>query len=402
MNKLKSPSPGHRISVVYRHATRIPPTLGVALGCLLTAALLLIAQSPSSLRAQVTTGTGDIVTGQSSDSSASLHEAAGSSDSSVPTSDASVSSLHQSSLGDSDAGQAESSESSLDPSASSLGPSAEFTPSEAEELGASSARDDTSNGARDDALTVSSDSSLSSASSSEISSEGSSSTSAEPPLDSARGEAGSESSVSSSTPPVTLDIPEASLLANTNTHVFVRIGRSKGITTRDELAARLILDFASLTGPEVLPEWDVSDATGSEGGYVLRLAMPRSFTPGLFRLRVGMDTTPGETRAIQRMFRAINGGEAGEAPLLEQTFAMGHAAANTNRGTYLAGEALEAQMAVSDGVLPLCGSALGAELTDPAGGRQAFSIALGNLQYQKSCATRKFTVLPDYALTSPL
>ena len=208
--------------------------------------------------------------------------------------------------------------------------------------------------------------------------------------------------MSSSTPPVTLDIPEASLLANTNTHVFVRIGRSKGITTRDELAARLILDFASLTGPEVLPEWDVSDATGSEGGYVLRLAMPRSFTPGLFRLRVGMDTTPGETRAIQRMFRAINGGEAGEAPLLEQTFAMGHAAANTNRGTYLAGEALEAQMAVSDGVLPLCGSALGAELTDPAGGRQAFSIALGNLQYQKSCATRKFTVLPDYALTSPL
>ncbi|MEK7218588.1 MAG: hypothetical protein AAB728_03945, partial [Patescibacteria group bacterium] len=47
---------------------------------------------------------------------------------------------------------------------------------------------------------MSSDSSLSSASSSETSSEGSSSTSAEPPLDSARGEAGSVSSESSSTP----------------------------------------------------------------------------------------------------------------------------------------------------------------------------------------------------------
>ncbi|MEK7218305.1 MAG: hypothetical protein AAB728_02465, partial [Patescibacteria group bacterium] len=313
--------------------------------------------------------------GEPDPASASSEDAASSASDASASSEESASSLFLSQS--SDAGQVASPESSSDSSASSL----------------DGARDDTSNGARDDTLTVSSDSSEpvppAPSGAEGSSSEGSSLSSAS-----------SLSSESSSTPPA-VGIPDALFLTNANTHLVVRIGRSNGIPGKEELAGRLTVRFFSPAQEEVQVRWEAQDEGGAMGGYLLRIAMPRSFTPGLYRLQLALNTVWGETRATQRLFRAPDGGET-EAILLDRTFPLGFTAANTNRATYLPGETLEAQMAVHGGGLPLCGVALNVGLTDPSGGRQAFSIAEGTLQYQESCAARMFTALPDYALASPL
>jgi hypothetical protein len=165
------------------------------------------------------------------------------------------------------------------------------------------------------------------------------------------------------------------------------------IGSAQELKNRIDLFVYDITGESVETEFEVTDEKDS---YRVTLESPRTFVPGRYRLVASLSHTRGLTRALQSFFRKTEGeSDDADVTLLDESFDWGMIAFNTDKDSYLPGEAVTVHAAlVNEKGTPICEN-LTARIAD-------ISTAIENY-----CAGNEAIVLdggqtknPDFSITT--
>ncbi|HCI03942.1 TPA: hypothetical protein DE059_03370, partial [Candidatus Peribacteria bacterium] len=186
-----------------------------------------------------------------------------------------------------------------------------------------------------------------------------------------------------------------------NTHPTFAVPKHKDITDVREFLDRVQIEVTDSDGKEVEVQGTITE---EKTRYLVTIGPNDNFRPGIYHVRVYLESLRGQTRKVKTLFRKTGQG-LGESDIMlyEGDIPWGTVAFNTDRPEYIQWQGMKMDVAfLNENQEPVCDGIFRAMVEDPNGERKYYATEHESIEALGRCDLRKITPLPDYSFTSGL